>query len=100
MKAKKNKQDIVKEVAKRSKKTMKETNAFLDVLLDVLAENFADGNDINFTNFGKFEIIETKEREGINPQKPSQHITIPAYSRVYFKSSAFLKSLINGTAEV
>lgn len=110
MSEKKNKQDVVTEIVKKLRQlrretgkkeaTKKEVNEFIDAFLDVLAENFADGNDINFTNFGKFEIIETKERAGVNPQNPAEHIVIPAYRRVQFKPSKFLKLLVKGEAEV
>ena len=95
---KKNKAEIVSEMAAKTGRTKKDSLIFLDAALDVIAENLAEGISVNFTNFGKFELVDFEARNGTNPST-GEKIYIPAKKLPKFKASGFLKDLVNGIAE-
>lgn len=65
-------------------------NAFLDAVEDGLCR---DGK-IVFRNFGSFEVVERKAREGRNPAT-GEKITIEASKTVVFRPGQILKELAN-----
>lgn len=91
------KRDLVIKVAKKT--DMKQT-AVMDVLqwtLDIITEELAAGNNVEFRNFGVFEVVTRKARIGRNPNDPEvkkNPIMIPERSVVKFKPGKEMKEQV------
>lgn len=64
--------------------------AFLDRMTDYLA----NGDRLEFRDFGVFEIVKRKQKIGRNPKKASVPIVIPARAAVKFTAGKKMKKLI------
>ncbi len=57
----------------------------LQKVLNYIMESLAKGEEVEFRNFGVFQIKERKPRIGRNPNKPEHVVPIPARKVVKFK---------------
>lgn len=64
--------------------------AFLDAMTDSLAQ----GDRLEFRDFGVFEIVERKQKIGRNPKNAAVPIVIPARKAVKFTPGKKMKELI------
>ena len=80
---------------KRPGLTKADVEAVLDALGETLRNELAEGNIVPITGFEIFELKETAERTGRNPQS-GEPITIAASKSVRFKLSAPFKAQLNG----
>jgi integration host factor subunit beta len=64
--------------------------SFLDIITDCLAE----GNRLEFRDFGVFEIVTRKQKIGRNPKNAAVPIVIPARSVVKFTPGKKMKELV------
>lgn len=64
--------------------------SFLDVMTDYLAQ----GDRLEFRDFGVFEIVERKQKVGRNPKNASVPIVIPARAAVKFTPGKKMKEMI------
>jgi integration host factor subunit beta len=64
--------------------------SFLDVMTDYLAE----GDRLEFRDFGVFEIVKRKQKVGRNPKNAAVPIVIPARSAVKFTPGKKMKEMI------
>jgi nucleoid DNA-binding protein len=62
--------------------------------VDHIVEALAQGENIEFRNFGVFEVRTRKQRIGRNPNKPEQTVTIPERKVVKFKPGKVMKQII------
>ena len=88
------KRDLVIKVAKKTE--MKQT-AVMDVIqwtLDLITEELAAGNNVEFRNFGVFEVLCRKARIGRNPNAPDYEVKIPERSAVKFKPGKEMKEQV------
>ena len=88
------KRDLVIKVAKKTE--MKQT-AVMDVIqwtLDIITEELASGNNVEFRNFGVFEVLSRKARIGRNPNDPKKDVKIPERSVVKFKPGKEMKEQV------
>ena len=88
------KRDLVIKVAKKTE--MKQT-AVMDVIqwtLDIITEELAAGNNVEFRNFGVFEVLCRKARIGRNPNDPLNEVKIPERSVVKFKPGKEMKEQV------
>ena len=88
------KRDLVIKVAKKT--DMKQT-AVMDVIqwtLDIITEELAAGNNVEFRNFGVFEVLSRKARIGRNPNAPENEVKIPERSVVKFKPGKEMKEQV------
>jgi nucleoid DNA-binding protein len=67
--------------------------SFLDTMTDYLAE----GDRLEFRDFGVFEVVERKQKIGRNPKNADVPIVIPARPAVKFTPGKRMKELIEGT---
>ena len=63
-------------------------------LLEIIKSTLASGDDVLVSGFGKFDVMEKKERKGRNPAT-DEEMTLPARRVVTFKCSGKLRDLIN-----
>ena len=75
-----------------------DVEAVSDALWETIRNELAEGNVVPITGFGIFELKETAERTGRNPQS-GEPITIAASKSVRFKLAAPFKAQLNGGKE-
>lgn len=78
-----NKDELVKEVAKRTGLTQAVTRKCLDGLLEVISETLKKEEEVRLVGFGTFRVIKRKERRGRDPRSRKE-IIIPAKKVVRF----------------
>lgn len=90
-----NKTDLVAAVAKKTGLTKKATEETVNAVLDSIVEELKKGGKIQLIGFGTFEVRPRKSRQGRNPQKPEQTVTIPESKAPVFKAGKALKDSVN-----
>lgn len=73
--------------------TLKQIDSIVCDCLESLSEYLEEGETVDLTGFGKFEVTERSERNGINPAT-KEKIVIPATKNVKFKPSKNLKERV------
>lgn len=66
----------------------------LQKTLDYIIEGLSKGNNIEFRNFGVFEVQVRKARIGRNPNNPTHVVTIPSRKVVKFKMGRIMKARV------
>lgn len=89
------KKDLVAQVAEQEGFTKKDTEAVVDAFVDALAGHLAEGNSVQLTGFGKFEVVESAPRAGRNPQT-GEELHIPSKLRPKFRAGKNLKDAVAG----
>ena len=88
------KADLVDKIhAKAGLGTKAATEQFLDAAISVLSETIANGDQVSFTGFGSFKVVERSDRKGRNPQT-GEEITIEASKLPAFKAGKALKDAV------
>ena len=87
------KSDFVDKVADNSGMSKKETSKAVDAVLKSLTDALSQGEEINFTGFGKFSVANRSARQGVNPQT-GERIEVAASRVPRFKPGASLKCAI------
>jgi DNA-binding protein HU-beta len=79
-----NKEELVKEIAKKAKYTQKEVADILTITLEVIEKTVAKGKKVTLVGFGTFEAKKRAARTGRNPQTGLElqihEKTVPAFS--------------------
>lgn len=70
------KQEFITAISEKTGQTKTATEVFFTGFFDVVEETLCKGEDINLVGKAKFEVVETKERQGRNPQT-NEPMTIP-----------------------
>jgi len=81
-------------ISKETGLVQQDVFAVIQKTLDYITESLAKGENVEFRNFGVFEIRIRKSRIGRNPNKPSHVVTIPSRKVVKFKMGRIMKSLV------
>jgi DNA-binding protein HU-beta len=87
------KADFVDRLAAKSGITKKDAAGVVDAFVEVITEALKNGEDVQFTGFGKFYVQAREAREGINPQTKAK-ITIPASNVPKFSAGVALKTAV------
>lgn len=74
-------------------KTKTESESNLDAFMELVGELLESGKEVNFTGWGKFQVVERSERNGRNPQT-GESIKIKAKKVVKFKPGKKLENKI------
>ena len=88
------KRDLVMRIAKETGLIQQDVFAVLQKTLDYIVESLARGENVEFRNFGVFEVRIRKSRVGRNPNKPTHVVTIPTRKVVKFKMGRIMKTLV------
>ncbi|MBQ7450328.1 HU family DNA-binding protein [bacterium] len=79
-----NKEELVKEVAKKAKVSQKEAADVLAATIDTIQKTVAKGKKVTLVGFGSFEARKRAARQGRNPQTGATikiaAKTVPAFS--------------------
>ncbi len=89
-----NKNELVRAMANNAGITLKDAAIALDGLLDAITEGLKNGEKVQISGFGSFEIKEKPERDGFNP-KTGEQIRIAATKIPTFKFGKAYKDSFN-----
>ena len=67
----------------------------VETLLEIIKSTLASGEDVLISGFGKFNVVDKKERRGRNPATDEDMI-LPARRVITFKCSGRLRNSVNG----
>lgn len=90
-----NKTELVSKISEKVGVTKKDAEAVLNGFTDVVSEALASGEKIQLVGFGTFETRFRKAKQGVNPKKLDQKISIPASKAPAFKPGKTLKEIVN-----
>jgi nucleoid DNA-binding protein len=91
------KRDLVVRISEETGLVQQDVYAVIQKTLDYITESLSKGENVEFRNFGVFEVQERKARVGRNPNRPEQVVTIPPRKVVKFKAGKVMKQLITGS---
>ncbi|MFH1575345.1 MAG: HU family DNA-binding protein [Candidatus Nealsonbacteria bacterium] len=87
------KEDIIQAIIKKTGASKTQAAECLNVLLDEIVKSLSRGEEVVLTGFGRFKVIQRKEREGRNP-KTGETIKIEAKKVPVFKPGSILKDAV------
>ena len=90
------KRDLVMRISDETGLIQQDVQDVIQKTLDYITESLARGENVEFRNFGVFEVCERKQRIGRNPNKPDQVVTIPTRKVVKFKPGKIMKQEVTG----
>lgn len=94
-----NKASLIETIsAKITNVSKKQVEEVVEVLTKTIIEELVAGKKVNLVGFGSFEARKRHARGGINPQKPTERITIPEVRVAKFKTGKTLKDALKGKA--
>lgn len=73
--------------------TKKQIDTIVTAAFDVIANAVAGGDKVTLVGFGSWEVRDTAERQGRNPQT-GDIVTIPPSKKVRFSAGKALKDLV------
>ena len=88
------KTELVASIAEKAGMT-KDAEIGLNGTLAAIEDALVKGEKVQLIGFGTFEVKERGERQGRNPQKPDEIVTIPASKAPVFKAGKSLKDAVN-----
>lgn len=90
-----NKTEVIQELHERGNFTKKDSEWAVNTMIEIIQEALSEGERVQLTGFGSFEVRERAAREGRNPQNPEEVIQIPAYNAPVFRAGKNLKESVN-----
>lgn len=88
-----NKTDLIALTAERTGLTKKDTERVINAALDAVSAAMAEGDKVQLSGFGAFDVKDREARVGRNPHT-KEAIDIPATRVPVFKPSKALRDLI------
>ena len=88
-----NKKALIDAVAEKLDITKKDATVAVETVFDTITESLVNGNKVDISGFGKFEVKTRKGRVGINPST-KEAIEIPASKACGFKAAKALKEAV------
>ncbi len=86
--------DIIDSINGKTSFQKKDCASIFESLFEIIKSEFAKGNDVNISGFGKWSVLKKKARKGRNP-KTGEAMTITARKVVTFKPSYVLRDKVN-----
>lgn len=88
-----NKTELIAQVAEKTGLSKKDTESIINAAVDTIATTMAQGDRVQLSGFGIFEVKDRQARVGRNP-KTKEAIEIPASRQPVFKPSKALKDIV------
>ena len=88
-----NKKGLIDVVANKLDITKKDATVAVETVFETITESLVNGNKVDISGFGKFEVKTRAERTGINPAT-KETIQIPASKAPGFKAAKALKEAV------
>jgi len=89
-----NKAGLIDRIATQAAVSKKDAENMLESLTDIIISELKVGNEVTLTGFGTFLSRVRHARGGVNPQNPSERITIPEVKVAKFKTGKTLKDAL------
>lgn len=89
-----NKQDLANAIASAADVSKKVALDMLEAFESIVTKTLVEGGEVSLTGFGTFSVSQRKARMGVNPQKPTEKIQIPAVKVPKFKAGKSLKDAV------
>ena len=91
------KRDLVVRISRETGLVQEDVQTVIQKSLDYIIESLVQGENVEFRNFGVFEVRERSARIGRNPNKPEHVVQIPATKVVKFKPGKEMKALVENS---
>ena len=88
------KKKLVQLIAHKKGMHPNEVREVIQAFLDTMTDSLAEGDRLEFRDFGVFEIVTRKQKIGRNPKNASVPIIIPERQAVKFTAGKKMKELI------
>jgi len=89
-----NKNDLIDALSGKLGSPRSEAEKILNTLVDLITETLKKGEEVSITGFGQFSVSDRAARAGVNPQRPTEKIQIPATKVPKFKAGKGLKDAV------
>lgn len=89
-----NQTQFVEALAVKCGITFTEAKRIVDELKGLIYTNLAQGNSVELSGFGHFRVSHRAPRLGVNPRRPTERITIPAFNAPKFKAGRAFKEAV------
>ena len=88
------KRDLVVKISNETGMTQQQVFDVIQKTLDTITQTLASGDEVKLRNFGSFQVKETKQKIGRNPNKPGTDVVIPPRAIVKFKPGKEMKERV------
>jgi integration host factor subunit beta len=92
------KQDLVKRVAAQTEQPRNVVRQIVQSLLDGIIDELAQGNRLEFRDFGVFEVVTRRPRVARNP-RTGEAIHVPAKTVAHFKQGRVMRTRVAAYGE-
>ncbi len=95
-----NKATLAAKLAEKLQIPKKLGEDFIESFEEIVTRALVNGDDVTIAGFGTFSARVRKGRIGVNPQNPTEKITIPSVTVPKFKAGKALKDTLKGKREI
>lgn len=88
------KRDLQVEISNETGLTQQQVLDVVQCLIDKVTHSLASGDEVVLRNFGSFQVRETKQKVGRNPNRPGTDVIIPPRAVVKFKPGKEMKEKV------
>ena len=88
------KKKLIHSISQEKKINPNHVRQVIQAFLEKLTKSLAEGERLEFRDFGVFEVVERKQKIGRNPKKAEEPIVIPARNAVKFTPGKKMRKLI------
>ena len=89
------KRELVVRISKETGIIQQDVHVVVQKTLDYITESLLKGENVEFRNFGVFELKTRKARIGRNPNQPENTVRIPPRKVVKLKAGKKMKALLS-----
>ena len=89
-----NKLGFIELLAARLGITATESERFVNRFIGLIYEVTSEGGTVNLSGFGQFSVSHRLAREGVNPRRPTERITVPELNTPKFRSGEAFKKAV------
>ncbi len=86
-----NKAELIDRIAEKVQVTKKQAEEMVECVTETVMSTLKAGGEVTITGFGTFLAKQRAARMGVNPQKPTERMQIPAVVVPKFKAGKALK---------
>lgn len=91
-----NKAELVSKLADKLSMSKKQVEDLVESFTELVTDTLKKGDEVVLAGFGSFSARKRAGRMGVNPQKPTEKIQIPAVTVPKFKAGKALKDALKG----
>jgi len=88
------KRDLVVKISNKTGLTQQQVFDVIQSTLDTITGALANNDEVVLRNFGSFQVRQTKQKVGRNPNKPGTDVIIPPRAIVKFKPGKQMKERV------